>query len=172
MQVVLGGPMEELGEHTVRSRWVNCGLQSGFMFAGKQFAEGRDNPMEPFGVVAVFYDNRLTELSFSLDATSIEDVRPMLELHYGQATSVKRNAAGVVDSANWADEDPQLSAEAVTTPAMVAAKGILHIDRGASRECMRIRIQSTRPPRIAPWSRLGSAVENFALRHPWILWII
>lgn len=129
--------------------WMDCSLERGVTFEGRSLL-GEVFPTRPFGLFASFYKKKLVELSYTLAATSIDDLLPTLNKRYGQASRVTYNRTGNVDSASWAGRTAFLDVELVPISPAVDDRNFLKIGKGPPSNAVRIRLQFNAMPPSDP----------------------
>ena len=130
-------------------KWVNCGLEKGPTFAGQRLL-GETNPTRPFGLYASFYKKKLVELSYTLAATSINDLLPALTKRCGHANRVTYNKSGNVDFASWAGRKTLLDVELVPIAPAIADQSFLRLGLGMPSSAVRIRMRLNGIPETDP----------------------
>lgn len=130
-------------------KWVNCSLERGPMFAGYRLL-GEANPTLPFGLFASFYKKKLVELSYTLAATSIDDLLPVLSKQYGQANRVIYNKSDDVDFASWVGGKALLDVELVPITPAISDRSFLRVGEEMSSSAVRIRTRLDSVPEADP----------------------
>ena len=130
-------------------KWVNCSLQSGSTFAGERLL-GEVNPTRPFGLFASFYKKKLVELSYTLAATSIDALLPVLSKWYGQARRVTYDKKGRVDFASWVARKALLDVKLVPIAPAIADGSFLRVGEGMPSTAVRICTRLDSVPETDP----------------------
>jgi hypothetical protein len=128
------------------SPWIDCTLNKGIVLDGQKLLAEADST-KPFGLLASFYENRLVELTYTLDLASIEPLLPNLKNRYGGAANLTRDSKGSLDSISWTDRKAEVSVRLVPISPAVADKNFLRIVAGASADAVQVRMRSTVPLR-------------------------
>jgi len=119
--------------------WVDCSLERGVSFTGQELS-ARANSGGSFGVFASFYKRKLIDLKYTLSATSIEALLPVLKRAHGEPAHITRDTSGFLDSAAWDDHAASLVVELVPVSPTVVDGDFLRIGKGLPASAVRIRI--------------------------------
>jgi hypothetical protein len=128
------------------STWIDCTLNKGVVLDGQKLLAEADST-KPFGLLASFYDNRLVQLTYTLDLASIEPLLPNLKNRCGGAANITRDSKGNLDSISWTDRKTEVSVRLVPISPAVADKNFLRIVAGVSTDAVQVRLRSTAPLR-------------------------
>lgn len=85
-----------------QSSQMVCVLKNGLIFDGETLTENH-KPDQSFGLVASFYFNRLTEVTFTLETDSLDKALPRLKGRYGEPVQLHYSKTGKVYFAEWKD---------------------------------------------------------------------
>jgi hypothetical protein len=157
------------------SAWIDCTLNKGVVLDGQKLLAEADST-KPFGLLASFYDNRLVQLTYTLDLASIEPLLPILKDRYGGAANITRDSKGNLDLISWTDRKTEVSVRLVPISPAVADKNFLRIVAGVSTDAVQVRMRSTAPLRsshkfcrLRQSRRLHHAVLLLILLLPFVL---